>query len=396
MRTPESTPVIDLGLGDKRPRDTRVVVAMSGGVDSSTAAALVKEAGYDVVGMTMQLYDQGEVLPGQKTCCAGKDIYDARRVADQLGFPHYVLNYENRFKEQVMDDFADTYLRGETPIPCVRCNQTVKFKDMLGQARDLGADALVTGHYVRRVLGGGGPELHRAADPSKDQSYFLFTTTGAQLDFLRFPLGGMDKTETRRHAQRLGLAVADKPESMDICFVPDGNYARIVERLRPEANEPGEIVDQSGNVLGHHDGIIHYTVGQRRGIGIGGTEEPLYVIRLEPEGRRVVVGPARRPGARQPERERGQLVGRRPAAGQGAPRAGQDPLDGQARHGDVVRHGRGHGGGQVRRTAKRRRPRSGLCVLPGRPGAGRRLDRARRVKGTRRDFAADVSTLVGR
>ena len=291
MRTPESTPVIDLGLGDKRPRDTRVVVAMSGGVDSSTAAALVKEAGYDVVGMTMQLYDQGEVLPGQKTCCAGKDIYDARRVADQLGFPHYVLNYENRFKEQVMDDFADTYLRGETPIPCVRCNQTVKFKDMLGQARDLGADALVTGHYVRRVLGGGGPELHRAADPSKDQSYFLFTTTGAQLDFLRFPLGGMDKTETRRHAQRLGLAVADKPESMDICFVPDGNYARIVERLRPEANEPGEIVDQSGNVLGHHDGIIHYTVGQRRGIGIGGTEEPLYVIRLEPEGRRVVVGP---------------------------------------------------------------------------------------------------------
>ena len=226
-----NAPFLDLGLG-KPPGETRVVVAMSGGVDSSTAAALVKEAGYDVVGMTMQLYDQGEVLPGQKTCCAGKDIYDARRVADQLGFPHYVLNYENRFKEQVMDDFADTYLRGETPIPCVRCNQTVKFKDMLGQARELGADALVTGHYVQRVAGPGGSELHRAADASKDQSYFLFATTGEQLDFLRFPLGGMDKAETRAHAQRLGLAVADKPESMDICFVPDGNYARIVERLR--------------------------------------------------------------------------------------------------------------------------------------------------------------------
>lgn len=285
-----SNPVINLGLG-KKPADTRVVVAMSGGVDSSTAAALVKEAGYDTVGMTMQLYDQGAVVPGQKTCCAGRDILDARRVADQLGFPHYVLNYESRFKEQVMDDFADTYLRGETPIPCVRCNQTVKFKDMLGQARELGADALVTGHYVRRVDADGGAELHRAADPTKDQSYFLFTTTGEQLDFLRFPLGAMDKAETRAHAQRLGLAVADKPESMDICFVPDGNYARIVERLRPEAHDPGEIVDQAGNVLGPHDGIINFTVGQRKGLGIGGMGDPIYVIRLEPDTRRVVVGP---------------------------------------------------------------------------------------------------------
>ncbi|MEQ8506747.1 MAG: tRNA 2-thiouridine(34) synthase MnmA [Rhodospirillales bacterium] len=285
-----SNPVINLGLG-KKPADTRVVVAMSGGVDSSTAAALVKEAGYDTVGMTMQLYDQGAVVPGQKTCCAGRDILDARRVADQLGFPHYVLNYESRFKEQVMDDFADTYLRGETPIPCVRCNQTVKFKDMLGQARELGADALVTGHYVRRVDGDGGAELHRAADPTKDQSYFLFTTTGEQLDFLRFPLGGMDKAETRAHAQRLGLAVADKPESMDICFVPDGNYASIVERLRPEAHDPGEIVNQAGEVLGRHDGIINFTVGQRKGLGIGGMGDPIYVIRLEPDTRRVVVGP---------------------------------------------------------------------------------------------------------
>ncbi len=282
--------MIDLGLSGN-PAETRVVVAMSGGVDSSTAAALVAEAGYDTIGMTMQLYDAGTPLPGQKTCCAGQDIMDARRVADQLDIPHYVLNYENRFKDQVMDDFADTYLGGATPIPCVRCNQTVKFTDMLGQARELGARALVTGHYVRRVDGAGGAELHRAADPTKDQSYFLFATTDEQLDFLRFPLGALDKAETRRQADRLGLAVADKPESMDICFVPDGDYARVVERLRPEAHDPGEIVDLEGNVLGSHDGIIHFTVGQRRGIGIGGTPAPLYVIRLEPDRRRVVVGP---------------------------------------------------------------------------------------------------------
>jgi len=265
---------------------------MSGGVDSATAAALVAEAGYRAVGMTMQLYDQGAASrPGTKSCCAGQDIMDARRVADQIGIPHYVLNYESRFRDQVMDDFAASYLAGETPIPCVRCNQTVKFKDMLGQARDLGASALVTGHYVRRVAGTHGPELHRATDPGKDQSYFLFTTTGEQLDFLRFPLGGMAKAETRAHAQRLGLAVAEKPESMDICFVPGGDYARIVERLRPEAHDPGEIVDLSGKVLGRHDGIINFTVGQRKGIGIGGTAEPLYVIRIVPEARRVVVGP---------------------------------------------------------------------------------------------------------
>lgn len=264
---------------------------MSGGVDSSTTAALMVEAGYDVIGMTMQLYDHGEAVGRKGACCAGQDIHDARRVADRLGIPHYVLNYESRFKESVIDDFAETYLRGETPIPCVRCNQTVKFRDMLGQAKALGADALVTGHYVRRVEAEAGPELHRARDKTKDQSYFLFATTREQLDFVHFPLGDMDKAETRRHAERFELPVADKPESQDICFVPNGDYARVVEKLRPEAHDPGEIVDLAGNVLKRHDGIINFTVGQRRGLGVGGSEQPLYVIRLEPETRRVVVGP---------------------------------------------------------------------------------------------------------
>jgi tRNA-specific 2-thiouridylase len=282
-----------LGI-NKDPRDTRVVVAMSGGVDSSVTAALMQRAGYDVVGITLQLYDHGQAVGRKGACCAGQDIYDARRVADRLGFPHYVLDYEARFRAAVMDDFADTYLAGETPIPCVRCNQRVKFRDLLETARELGADALATGHYARRVAGPNGPELHRAADPARDQSYFLFATTPAQLDFLRFPLGDLTKDETRGLAAELGLAVADKPDSQDICFVPTGGYARVVERLRPGAIEAGEIVHVDGRVLGRHDGIIHYTVGQRRGLGLvdaAAPGEPLYVVRLDPARHRVVVGP---------------------------------------------------------------------------------------------------------
>lgn len=284
---------LDLG-GD--PAGRRVVVAMSGGVDSSAVCAIAAAAGYDVVGVTLQLYDQGAPKPGQsRTCCAGVDIRDARAVADGLGVPHYVLDYESRFRDEVIEDFADSYARGETPIPCVRCNQTVKFRDLLAVARDLGAEALATGHYLRRVTGPDGVEMRRAADPARDQSYFLFATTRDQLNFLRFPLGGMaTKAETRAIAEAAGLRVAEKPDSQDICFVPTGSYAALVEKLRPGAAEPGAIRHIDGAVLGRHDGVIRYTIGQRKGLGIGGrsdADDPLYVVALQPETREVIVGP---------------------------------------------------------------------------------------------------------
>ncbi len=284
-------PLNSLGFA-KAPADTRVVVAMSGGVDSSVVAAQLAEEGYDVVGVTLQLYDHGAALAKKGACCAGRDIHDARRVAEEMGFPHYVLDYENIFKDAVIDEFADSYLSGATPVPCIRCNERVKFKDLLGTAKDLDADCMATGHYIQRMMGPEKAELHSAADATRDQSYFLFSTTQEQLDFLRFPLGHLhSKAETRALAVKYGLSVADKPDSQDICFVPDGNYASVIEKLRPGAADPGNIVDMDGNVLGTHRGVIHYTIGQRRGLGIGGLADPLYVVKLDPDARHVVVGP---------------------------------------------------------------------------------------------------------
>ncbi len=275
------------------PGGQRIVVAMSGGVDSSVVAALAVRTGAEVIGITLQLYDHGEAVGRAGSCCAGRDIRDARAVCDRLGIAHYVFDHESSFRESVIDDFADEYLAGRTPIPCIKCNMGPKFTDLFKLARDLGADCLATGHYVRRVIGAHGPELHRAIDPARDQSYFLFATTTPQLDYLRFPLGGMPKPLVRQIATEMGLGVAAKPDSQDICFVPDGDYASLVKKLRPAADTSGEIVDEAGRVLGHHKGLIHFTVGQRRGLEIGGTPEPLYVIRLDAPERRVIVGPRR-------------------------------------------------------------------------------------------------------
>jgi tRNA-specific 2-thiouridylase len=283
-------PLNSLGFA-KPPAQTRVVVAMSGGVDSSVVAAQLASEGYDVVGVTLQLYDHGAALAKKGACCAGRDIQDAARVAEAMGFPHYVLDYENTFKEAVIDDFADSYLAGATPVPCIRCNERVKFKDLLQTARELDADCMATGHYIQRKMGDDGAELHQAADANRDQSYFLFSTTAEQLDYLRFPLGHLhSKAETRELAQRFGLTVADKPDSQDICFVPNGDYAAVIEKLRPGAAEPGDIVDVNGTVLAKHRGVIHYTIGQRRGLGIGGLTNPLYVVKLDVDARHVVVG----------------------------------------------------------------------------------------------------------
>jgi len=283
---------IDFQLG-RDARDARIVVAMSGGVDSSVVAALAAKTGAEVIGVTLQLYDHGEAVKRSGSCCAGQDIYDAKTVCDRLGIAHYVLDYESRFRTGVIDRFADEYAKGRTPVPCSLCNQGVKFTDLIGFARELGADCLATGHYVRRVERDGQVELWKGRDPARDQSYFLYGTTRDQLGYLRFPLGDLPKSETRKLATEAGLVVADKPDSQDICFVPDGDYAGLVKRLRPETASPGEVVDLQGRVLGEHQGVVHFTIGQRRGIEIGGQPEPLYVVRIEPETQRLIVGPRR-------------------------------------------------------------------------------------------------------
>ena len=273
--------------------EARIVVAMSGGVDSSVVAALAARSGAEVIGVTLQLYDHGEAVKRSGSCCAGQDIYDAKTVCDRLGIAHYVLDYESRFRTQVIDKFADEYAAGRTPVPCSLCNQGVKFVDLVAFARELGADCLATGHYVRRVEVGGVAQLWKGRDPARDQSYFLYGTTANQLDYLRFPLGDMPKSEVRRLAEAEGLVVANKPDSQDICFVPDGDYASLVKKLRPETAAPGEIVAMDGTVLGAHQGVVHFTIGQRRGIEVGGQQEPLYVVRIEPDTQRLVVGPRR-------------------------------------------------------------------------------------------------------
>jgi tRNA-specific 2-thiouridylase len=282
---------------NKDPKDTKIVVAMSGGVDSTVVAVLLKEQGYDVTGITLQLYDHGAAIKSKKACCAGADIKDAKDTAAQFNFPHYVLDYESLFKQSVIDDFADSYIRGETPIPCVRCNQSVKFNDLFKVAKDLGADALATGHYVQRVCEGKNIKMLRGADKTKDQSYFLFATTKDQLDYLRFPLGNQTKEETRKLANDLGIKIADQPDSQDICFVPEGDYKSVINKIRPTAFKSGDIVDVDGNVLGKHEGIINYTIGQRRGLGIS-NEKPLYVVKIDAKNNKVIVG------------EEGELFGR--------------------------------------------------------------------------------------
>ncbi|MEE2944922.1 MAG: tRNA 2-thiouridine(34) synthase MnmA [Pseudomonadota bacterium] len=291
-KTQDNThPINSLGFA-KPPSETRVVVAMSGGVDSSVVAAKLADEGYDVVGVTLQLYDHGAALAKKGACCAGIDIHDARRVAEEKGFPHYVLDYENIFQDAVIDEFADSYLAGATPVPCIRCNERVKFKDLLETAKDLEADCMATGHYIQRKMGNRGAELHSAENAGKDQSYFLFSTTPEQLSYLRFPLGHLpNKEATRALAAEYGLSVADKPDSQDICFVPNGDYASVIEKLRPGSAEPGDIVDHEGVVRGKHNGVLHYTIGQRRGLGIGGLSEPLYVVKLDVDKKQVVVGP---------------------------------------------------------------------------------------------------------